>query len=86
MRHWHVVAVATFQSTLPVWGATIPIPGRRDIVIISIHAPRVGSDSKDAQILRCIFGKGVEYLLLCGRNAGIPIKRQRCKTGFLMEI
>ena len=33
-----------FQSTLPVWGATLTAggqPGRREI---SIHAPRVGSD------------------------------------------
>ena len=26
---------------------------------ISIHAPRGGSDSKDAQISGCIFGKGI---------------------------
>ena len=25
-------------------------------------------------------------MLFCGRNAGIPVKRQRCETGFLMEI
>ena len=33
-----------FQSTLPVWGATAP--GRADerLTMISIHAPRVGSD------------------------------------------
>ena len=34
-----------FQSTLPVWGATCasaPVPV---IIVISIHAPRVGSDS-----------------------------------------
>ena len=36
-----------FQSTLPVWGATIivsPFQGER---IISIHAPRVGSDPEE---------------------------------------
>ena len=31
-----------FQSTLPVWGATLPFPVER---FISIHAPRVGSDA-----------------------------------------
>lgn len=67
---------------LLVWGATRLFGFYHKMSKISIHAPRVGSDSKDTQILRCIFGKGVEYLLLCGRNAGIPIKRQRCETGF----
>ena len=37
--------LAVFQSTLPVWGATViaatPVIPRE----ISIHAPRVGSDS-----------------------------------------
>ena len=45
---------AIFQSTLPVWGATIR---SRNIspaaFLISIHAPRVGSDSKHAQIHLC---------------------------------
>ena len=48
-----------FQSTLPVGGATPPqhadIDG--DPVAISIHAPRGGSDSKDAQFSLSIFGK-----------------------------
>ena len=34
-----------FQSTLPVWGATVRYPGWPDRKRISIHAPRVGSDS-----------------------------------------
>ena len=34
----------SFQSTLPVWGATIRRCDELFIVIISIHAPRVGSD------------------------------------------
>ena len=33
-----------FQSTLPVWGATIDYTAPREIGHISIHAPRVGSD------------------------------------------
>ena len=45
------LCVRTFQSTLPVWGAT----GRRaqmDIrKFISIHAPRVGSDTERSGML-----------------------------------
>ena len=37
-----------FQSTLPVWGATRRRRHLSPIPPISIHAPRVGSDSKDA--------------------------------------
>ena len=33
-----------FQSTLPVWGATRPPVPRLRAYLISIHAPRVGSD------------------------------------------
>ena len=33
-----------FQSTLPVWGATIRLDGAPVTIWISIHAPRVGSD------------------------------------------
>ena len=37
-----------FQSTLPVWGATVEI-GRARLydIEVSIHAPRVGSDNAD---------------------------------------
>ena len=34
-----------FQSTLPVWGATVAFAGGSAGNFISIHAPRVGSDS-----------------------------------------
>ncbi len=34
----------TFQSTLPVWGATAVSGTFGQLMIISIHAPRVGSD------------------------------------------
>ena len=36
---------ATFQSTLPVWGATVSGILTCNLVGISIHAPRVGSDA-----------------------------------------
>ena len=36
---------SAFQSTLPVWGATLGSPMRKPCFLsISIHAPRVGSD------------------------------------------
>ena len=42
------VPVLLFQSTLPVWGATLfGLSGFSDAVI-SIHAPRVGSDRTKA--------------------------------------
>ena len=37
--------IIAFQSTLPVWGATFPVLPNKPIGDISIHAPRVGSDS-----------------------------------------
>ena len=37
--------VIIFQSTLPVWGATLAIIYYLIITNISIHAPRVGSDT-----------------------------------------
>ena len=35
---------SVFQSTLPVWGATMPEQDDQELRNISIHAPRVGSD------------------------------------------
>ena len=34
-----------FQSTLPVWGATTGVAALTKASVISIHAPRVGSDN-----------------------------------------
>ena len=34
-----------FQSTLPVWGATLDTSMEDHVADISIHAPRVGSDT-----------------------------------------
>ena len=48
----HDMGALEFQSTLPVWGATLAVHIQGGpIHQISIHAPRVGSDSKTAQIL-----------------------------------
>ena len=38
------IPINQFQSTLPVWGATISLYFGRLISEVSIHAPRVGSD------------------------------------------
>ena len=47
------LAISSFQSTHPVWGATIPCCGRPGRRSISIHAPRVGcDDSTDPRIKR----------------------------------
>ena len=39
-----------FQSTLPVWGATLRLGPPQLIPGISIHAPRVGSDTKSVNL------------------------------------
>ena len=39
----------TFQSTLPVWGATVGGVYGFQIPLISIHAPRVGSDLEESE-------------------------------------
>ena len=38
------MVTVVFQSTLPVWGATDVLAQRVEPRVISIHAPRVGSD------------------------------------------
>ena len=40
-----------FQSTLPVWGATVLLsPAGSTVCGISIHAPRVGSDTSAEEV------------------------------------
>ena len=39
-----LLSLRLFQSTLPVWGATVNIDNFSGVLLISIHAPRVGSD------------------------------------------
>ena len=62
-----MTAIATFQSTLPVGGATSLPSSILKRFRISIHAPRGGSDSKNAQISGSIFGKGINFV---GHNPG----------------
>ena len=45
MRTSWVSDTQIFQSTLPVWGATVDQKDERIRDLISIHAPRVGSDA-----------------------------------------
>ena len=51
-----------FQSTLPVWGATLSVLSMRRASLISIHAPRVGSDSRYIQINTCKFEYFTQFL------------------------
>ena len=57
-----IVTYAGFQSTLPLWGATMTTEELLEQMNISIHAPPVGSDSKDAQIWGRIFGEVFGFL------------------------
>ena len=50
-----VWALAIFQSTLPVWGATRHIALFLPVRVISIHAPRVGSDPSAAPRPPCCY-------------------------------
>ena len=43
---WPQIEIAVFQSTRPVWGATVHRLHRAILVHISIHAPRVGRDER----------------------------------------
>ena len=38
------LSTSIFQSTRPVWGATLELLRKAGIIVISIHAPRVGRD------------------------------------------
>ena len=44
-----------FQSTLPVWGATVYAQLMELLNKISIHAPRVGSDGHPAKKTTCLW-------------------------------
>ena len=43
---WGDVYLSAFQSTLPARGATSTLPVPTDVMTISIHAPREGSDEQ----------------------------------------
>ena len=54
---WITTSTASFQSTPPARGATCKTEIILHIEQISIHAPREGGDSKDAQFYLWIFDK-----------------------------
>ena len=61
-----------FQSTLPVWGATVKVRMALQVTPVSIHAPRVGSDEK--ALPRRRYGKCFNPRSPCGerRASGTP--------------
>ncbi len=59
-----------FQSTPPARGATPAELQNKPYKVISIHAPREGGDSKDAQFYLRIFDKQVELLRFLGKIRG----------------
>ena len=62
--------VFRFQSTPPARGATSLRRYTSSNYTISIHAPREGGDSKDAQFYLRIFDKQVELLRFLGKIRG----------------
>ena len=63
-----------FQSTLPVWGATARFGPDVNTAYVSIHAPRVGSDCKNAQNSFSNF-RGI-FRLCQKASCGTKYKRQ----------
>ena len=49
--HSQIAAYDTFQSTLPVWGATVILRKLAVYIRISIHAPHVGSDRSSLTVI-----------------------------------
>ena len=64
------MSYSRFQSTPPARGATTTRPVSDIARRISIHAPREGGDSKDAQFYLRIFDKQVELLRFLGKIRG----------------
>ena len=50
-----------FQSTPPAWGATEKVGDVLGMLYISIHAPRMGGDSKNSQIMRPFLQKTYDF-------------------------
>ena len=66
---------AEFQSTLPAWGATCSGYPCSVLLVISIHAPRMGSDGDDPFIGVCQYEEFQSTLPAWGatKNAGSPV-------------
>ena len=73
----------TFQSTPPARGATETAQKPKTTCQISIHAPREGGDSKDAQFYLRIFDKQVELLRFLGKIRGGCLRNPEKDRRFL---
>lgn len=72
-----------FQSTPPRGGATEIRQSQAMLQEISIHAPREGGDSKDAQFYLRIFDKQVELLRFLGKIRGGCLRNPEKDRRFL---
>ena len=72
-----------FQSTPPARGATMDKELFVQNIKISIHAPREGGDSKDAQFYLRIFDKQVELLRFLGKIRGGCLRNPEKDRRFL---
>ena len=72
-----------FQSTPPARGATPQTRRQIPCIEISIHAPREGGDSKDAQFYLRIFDKQVELLRFLGKIRGGCLRNPEKDRRFL---
>ena len=75
--------IKRFQSTPPARGATLLIYYFSGEIQISIHAPREGGDSKDAQFYLRIFDKQVELLRFLGKMRGGCLRNPEKDRRFL---
>lgn len=70
MQHERKVAAYAISIHAPARGATKSIESVLPDSVISIHAPREGGDSKDAQFYLRIFDKQVELFRFLEKNTG----------------
>ena len=75
--------IRVFQSTPPARGATESYRLMYRGLQISIHAPREGGDSKDAQFYLRIFDKQVELLRFLGKIRGGCLRNPEKDRRFL---
>ena len=71
-----------FQSTLPAGGATFCVTAAFLLIVISIHAPRRGSDSKNNQLFNIIF---VEQFYFCEKKFIRANSMRFNQAGFILK-
>ena len=64
-----------FQSTRPVWGATLRLPCWYLLLSVSIHAPRVGRDTSSTSRTRC--RRGFNPRAPCGARLSRKISTEQ---------